>query len=80
MTNINLSAPVIDYDLTSPEKLLGGNYVTFINPDDTRIERNGDTRITRNGDTRIAHNTGAGYPPILTAHLIDMDLTASERG
>ncbi len=35
---------------------------TFINPDDTRITRNGDTRITRNGDTRIAHNTSTGYP------------------
>lgn len=35
---------------------------TLVNPDDTRVTRNGDTRVTRNGDTRIAHNTNTGYP------------------
>lgn len=38
----------------------------LVNPDDTRITRNGDTRITRNGDIRIARNTSTGYPRRLT--------------
>ena len=80
MTNITLTAPLIDYDLTAPDRIPPDVFVkTVINDDDTYIARNGDIYIARNGDTYIAHNTTEAYPPLLTAVLAENDLTAPER-
>jgi|JI8StandDraft_1071087.scaffolds.fasta_scaffold277672_2 hypothetical protein len=80
MTNINLTAPLIDRDLTAPDRInTHATPTILINADDTRIARNGDIRIARNGDIRVAHNTSLVYPLLLTAVIADRDLTAPER-
>lgn len=73
-----LTAPLIDRDLTAPERNTGESTL-IIYADDTRITRAGNTRITRGGNTRIAHNSNYGNVTILTAPLIDRQLTAQER-
>lgn len=72
-----LTAPLVDRDLTAPERPSGAS-VFVVLPDDTRVTRAGDTRITRAGDTRITHNTYTGEVMVLTAPLIDKELTAQE--
>lgn len=80
MSNINLTAQLLDRDLTSPERGVISDTISLIIYDgDIRIARNGDTRITRNGDTRLAHNTGSGYPFLLTGLVSDRDLISPER-
>lgn len=73
-----LTAPLIDRDLTAPERSTGES-VLIVYADDIRITRAGDIRITRGGDTRITHSNATGNVTILTAPLIDRELTAQER-
>lgn len=73
-----LTAPLIDRDLTAPERSTGGDAFVVLS-DDTRITRAGDTRITRAGDTRITHSNYTGAVVGLTAPLVDRQLTAQER-
>lgn len=80
MTNINLTAPLIDRDLTAPDRIpTASTATTVINADDVYIARNGDRYIARNGDVYVAYNTTQAYPPLLTAVLPENDLTAPER-
>lgn len=72
-----LTAPLIDRDLTAPERPIAA--VSVILNNDRRITRAGDVRITRAGDTRITHNNYATFVILLTAPLIDRELTAQER-
>ncbi len=78
MTSIILTAPLIDRDLTAPERL-NGTAVNIVFNDDTYITRAGNTYITRGGNTMVAHNNYTGYPIALTAVLVDKELTAQER-
>jgi len=73
-----LTAPLVDRDLTAPERQIGES-VFIIFADDTRITRAGNIRITRGGNTRVAHNSNAANTTVLTAPLIDRQLTAQER-
>ena len=80
MTNINLTAPLIDRNLTAPERsLTDGDLALIVYNSDTRITRGGNTRITRGGNIRIARNTEYGYPFLLNSVLIDRNLTSPER-
>ena len=79
MTSIQLTAPLIDYELTAQERPSHGVEALVVYNDDTRITRGGNTRITRGGNTRVAHNSTLGYPISLTATLMDYELTAQER-
>ena len=79
MTSIQLTAPIIDYELTAQERPAHGVQSIVIYVDDTRITRGANTRITRGGNTRVVHNNALGYPIALTAPLIDYELTAQER-
>jgi len=73
-----LTAPLIDRDLTAPERSTGSS-VFIVLADDTRITRAGNVRITRGGNRRVAHNSNAANTTVLTAPLIDRQLTAQER-
>lgn len=73
-----LTAPLIDRDLTAPERPAGVSALIVL-ADDIRITRAGDIRITRVGDTRIVHSNYTGSPIVLTAQLVDRELTAQER-
>ena len=79
MTSIQLTAPLIDYELTAQERPSHGVEALVVYNDDTRITRGGNTRITRGGNTRVAHNSTLGYPISLTAPPMDYELTAQER-
>lgn len=80
MTNINLTAPLIDRNLTAPERsLTDGDLTLIVYADDTRITRGGNIRITRGGNIRVAHNSAYGYPLLLNSVLIDRNLTSPER-
>lgn len=79
MANIQLTAPLIDYELTAPERPAHGVQSLVVYADDTYITRGGNTYITRGGNTYVAHNNALGYPIALTAPLIDYELTAQER-
>lgn len=70
-----LTAPLIDRDLTAPDRVLGAN----IYSGDTRITRAGNTRITRLGDTRVTRSSELLQYIVLTAPLVDRELTAQER-
>ncbi len=72
-----LTAPLVDRDLTAPERMTSASVIVFT--DDTRITRAGNIRITRGGNTRITHNNTAASVTVLTAPLIDRQLTAQER-
>ncbi len=73
-----LTAPLIDRDLTAPERPAGVSVFVVLG-DDIRITRAGDIRITRAGDTRITHSNYTGAVMVLTAPLVDRLLTAQER-
>lgn len=73
-----LTAPLIDRDLTAPDRPAGVS-VFVVAGDDTRITRSGNIRITRGGNTRVAHSNYTGDVMVLTAPLIDRELTAQER-
>ena len=73
-----LTAPLIDRDLTAPERPAGVS-ADIILADDTRITRAGDIRITRAGNIRNTHKNYTGDVMVLTAPLIDRELTAQER-
>jgi len=77
VTNIILTAPLIDRDLTAPDREVAVYLV--INSDDTYITRAGNTYITRGGNTYVAHNNTIGSTILLTAPLVDRELTAQER-
>lgn len=79
MTSIQLTAPLIDYELTAQERPAHGVLSLVVYADDTYITHGGNTYITRGGNTYIAHNNALGYPIALTAPLIDYELTAQER-
>ena len=79
MTSIQLTAPIIDYELTAQERPAHGVQSLVIYADDTRITRGGNRRITHGGNVRVSHNTATGNPIALTAPLIDYELTAQER-
>lgn len=79
MTNIKLTAPIIDYELTAQERPTHGVQSLVVYNDDTYITRGGNTYITRGGNILVAHNNALGYPIALTAPLIDYELTAQER-
>lgn len=72
-----LTAPLIDRDLTAPERPAGVS-VTVVG-EDTRITRAGNIRITRAGNIRVARKSFTGSVLVLTAPLIDRELTAQER-
>lgn len=73
-----LTAPLIDRDLTAPERNTGSS-VFIVLADDTLITRAGNTLITRGGNILVAHNSNYGNVTILTAPLVDRLLTAQER-
>jgi hypothetical protein len=73
-----LTAPLVDRDLTAPDRPAGVSVYIALG-DDIRITRAGNIRITRGGNTRIAHNNYYGEVLVLTAPLIDRELTAQER-
>jgi len=73
-----LTAPLVDRDLTAPERAVGET-VLIVRDGDTRITRAGNIRVTRGGNTRIARNNYYGSFPLLTAPLVDRQLTAQER-
>ena len=79
MTSIQLTAPIIDYELTAQERPIHGVEALVVYDSDTRVTRGGNTRVTRGGNTRVAHNNALGHPIALTAPLIDYELTAQER-
>ena len=73
-----LTAPLIDRNLTAPERALGN--ITIISADDDYyITRAGSFLITRAGNNLVAHNNTIASPILLTAPLIDRNLTAQER-
>lgn len=79
MASIQLTAPIIDYELTAQERPIHGVESLVIYDDDTYITRGENTYITRGGNILVAHNNTLGYPIALTAPLIDYELTAQER-
>ena len=72
-----LTAPLIDRDLTAPERHVGAT--TIVLEDDNYITRAGSFLITRGGSFLMAHNSYLASPILLTAPLIDKELTAQER-
>ena len=73
-----LTAPLIDRDLTAPERPAGVS-VTISAGANVRVTRGGNTRVTRGGNRRVTRGVYTISVLVLTAPLIDRELTAQER-
>lgn len=72
-----LTAPLIDRDLTAYER--PSSMSVSITGSAIRVTRGGDTRVTRGGNARVTRGAYTASPIVLTAQLIDLELTAQER-
>lgn len=81
MSNINLTAPLIDRDLTAPERHVISTSPTVLTMPVYWVTNVPDFVVTDTGDNLIFNDlvSATAYPLELTAPLVDRDLTAPER-
>jgi len=79
MTSIQLTAPLIDYELTAQERPTHGTLTVFTE-EVNWVSDNADQLVTDTGDVLIFKSyNGDGYPIALTAPIIDYEMTAQDR-
>lgn len=81
MTNINLTAPLIDRDLTTPERNIVSLSPTFFTVTENWVTDTAEQMVTDTGEELVFSDlvSATAFPVELTAVVQDRDLTTPER-